>query len=212
MRRRCSYVNPHWILQCVREICATSPTPIRYVWQLLLELSSTGANGGDYPQPTATRGDEAKYYKVDCILTNYRIVSSWRELSIRLLIGWLWCVEFVAYVTHHSLRVRVLTRGLVDMPPLTSLVILVCPPNSGPQDIGSFRSISNTFINQIRNTSRDKRRYDYISIEQLRIIDVNDHGSPCRWWRSHCNYSYSKCKWTHIPHVFCTLLHIIILS
>ena len=69
---------------------------------IMLELSSTGANGGDYPQPTATRGYEAKYYKVDCILTNYRIVSSWRELSICLLVGWLWCVEFVAYVTFHA--------------------------------------------------------------------------------------------------------------
>ena len=103
---------------------------------IMLELSSTGANGGDYPQPTATRGDEAKYYKVDCILTNYRIVSSWRELSIRLLVGWLWCVEFVAYVTFHRLCVRVLTRGLNT----------VRSSYAGPQDIGSFRSISNTLL------------------------------------------------------------------
>jgi len=35
---------------------------------IMLELSSTGANGGDYPQPTATRGYEAKYYIVVFLL------------------------------------------------------------------------------------------------------------------------------------------------
>ena len=94
----------------------------------MLELSSTGANGGDYPQPTATRGDEAKYYKVVCILTNYRIVSSSRELSIRLLVGWLWCVEFVVLTSPlTACAYMYLLVGLL-VSPLSLLLSFLCAP------------------------------------------------------------------------------------